>query len=249
MFIYFQGEDLGTFRRNVNNDTVVFIPKGISHRAIFHPDDQKCQSLILEFSYDYITKLIRLLQKEEIGSTLFTKPQIIKCRKNEVWNLVYLINILLENRKNKDSFTNLITENSMSSIILLCLRLTQQKQSELPEQVNPLVAEAINYINKNFTRSDINPLTIATQVDCSYGHLERLFQKFSGTTLSKYIHSKRLSLASDLLRTNATLLEISYRCGYKHYSTFYKNFFNTYQISPNDYKSIMLPEENSQINL
>lgn len=68
-------------------------------------------------------------------------------------------------------------------------------------------------------------------------HLSRCLKKYCGVTPSEYINELRLNYASNLLiRTNTSILEICFACGFQSASYFYKTFKNKYFLSPNEFR-------------
>lgn len=81
------------------------------------------------------------------------------------------------------------------------------------------ILTVLDYINQNLSENlDID--IIADRFHFSRYHLMRLFKQETGYTISRYITSKRLLAARELLQTDLPVTEICYRCGFQNYSTF-----------------------------
>ncbi|WP_420540024.1 helix-turn-helix domain-containing protein [Paenibacillus polymyxa] len=77
-----------------------------------------------------------------------------------------------------------------------------------------LVAQAVTYIREHFSRS-ITLESIAEELECSTGHLSRLFKSKMHTSPIHYLGQIRANRAAELLiQTDATLQEIAERVGY-----------------------------------
>lgn len=67
-------------------------------------------------------------------------------------------------------------------------------------------------------------------------YLARCFKKYLGTSPSEYINEIRINYASNLLlRTNSSMLDICYDCGFQSTSNFYRVFKKKHGISPTEF--------------
>lgn len=78
---------------------------------------------------------------------------------------------------------------------------------------------------------------LAERFHFSRYHLMRLFKQETGCTLSRYITSKRLLYARELLRTDIPLTEICYRCGFQNYSSFFRAYKAEFGEAPRTARS------------
>ena len=80
-------------------------------------------------------------------------------------------------------------------------------------------------IDENFASSGFNIEQLCRDVNISHAHLLRLFKKEYGVTLVKYIISKRLSLAQELLSTTyLSVSSVAFSCGFTDEIHFMKTF-------------------------
>lgn len=78
---------------------------------------------------------------------------------------------------------------------------------------------------------------IAKELNISKAYLQRIYQKFYGTTCMNDVIDSRIQSASELLlSTNKTLDEVSKLCGYNHTEHFVRQFKKKYGISPGKYR-------------
>ena len=81
-------------------------------------------------------------------------------------------------------------------------------------------------------------LSLAKHFKISREHLSRIFCAETGMPLHEYVIRFRLRLAIDLLRhSQLSLKEISLRCGWKDYSSFYRIFFKRFKRSPQAFRN------------
>lgn len=100
---------------------------------------------------------------------------------------------------------------------------------------NTTLDVAIEYINANFSQP-LNLETVAKNSLVSVNELCRLFKKHLGTTVSKYIASKRISEAKKLLKSGASVMQTAEKCGFADYTSFIRAFSRTVGVAPGKYK-------------
>ena len=113
---------------------------------------------------------------------------------------------------------------------------TQNKEFSYHSSVeNKTVNIAINYINQNFS-SHLNLDLVAKKSLVSVNELCRLFKKHLGTTVSKYIMSKRISEAKKMLKNGSSVLQTAEECGFTDYTSFIRAFSRAVGVAPGKYK-------------
>lgn len=94
---------------------------------------------------------------------------------------------------------------------------------------------AIEYINKNFN-TQLNLESVARNSFVSVNELCRLFKANMGTTVSRYITSKRISEAKKLLKSGASVMQTAEKCGFADYTSFIRAFSRAVGVAPGKYK-------------
>lgn len=100
---------------------------------------------------------------------------------------------------------------------------------------NKTVDTAVSFINQNYA-GDINLEIVARKSYVSVKELCRLFKKHLGTTVGKYIMSKRISEAKKLLKSGESVQGTAEKCGFSDYTSFIRAFNRTVGMSPGKYK-------------
>lgn len=109
-------------------------------------------------------------------------------------------------------------------------------QSHQVQMVNNTANLLIQYLNdpKNFNK---NLYDIASEINYSYSHLNRIFKQETGISPSKYLKKQRMIYASKLLtETDMTLEDIAYQVGYSSCPHFIVAFKKEFQTSPYAYR-------------
>lgn len=92
----------------------------------------------------------------------------------------------------------------------------------------------ISYIDQHL----LEPLDleqIADEFHFSTSYICRIFKASTGTTIAKYISSRRISQAKMLLTKGYNVSDAAAKCGFEDYSNFYKAFTKNCGISPKKY--------------
>ena len=101
------------------------------------------------------------------------------------------------------------------------------------------VGTICKYINSDLSQ-DLSLEQLSEKFYLSKTHLNRLFKTNVGTTAGQYIKLKRLYLAKELLQQNIHPTDVSSRCGFHDYTTFYRAFKNLFDCSPKEFAEIHL---------
>lgn len=96
---------------------------------------------------------------------------------------------------------------------------------------DPRILALLEYINHNLTET-LNIDLLAARFHFSRYHLMRLFKQETGSTIARYITSKRLLAAKEMLAAELPVTEICYRCGFQNYSTFSRAYKAQFHESP-----------------
>lgn len=103
------------------------------------------------------------------------------------------------------------------------------------EATHPVVEAVSAYILAHMEEG-ITVDDLAAQVHMSKYHFLRKFKELTGMTVHTYITNKRLISACQALREGCGITEACQRSGFTDYSSFLRNFKNTFGVSPGKYK-------------
>lgn len=146
---------------------------------------------------------------------------------------------LFEKFKNTSDFGDDVLKNLVAIEIVTFANDQFKKQNKLymyqSSAENATLDVAIEYINTNFSRQ-LNLEIVARNSLVSVNELCRLFKKHLGTTVSKYIASKRISEAKKLLKSGASVMQTAEKCGFADYTSFIRAFSRAVGVAPGKYK-------------
>ena len=95
---------------------------------------------------------------------------------------------------------------------------------------------AMDYINKNYGEQ-MTLDNVAKASFLSVNQLCRLFSEHCGTTVAKYITSKRITEAKKMLAAGKSVTEVAMLCGFGDYSGFIRVFKKNVGVTPGKYRS------------
>lgn len=142
------------------------------------------------------------------------------------------LNILIDN-KGYGRFTDAESVAALFSVlsILDFNRNRFEEASFLPEGFTKIV----EYIDNNFASDcSINSLTDLFYI--SRSSLNRLFKQYLGISPSKYVETRRLAAAKEMLKNDESVQNVATKCGFPDYSHFISTFKNRFGITPHKYR-------------
>lgn len=100
------------------------------------------------------------------------------------------------------------------------------------------IQNAIDYIEEHITE-ELDYNEIAKQAVCSPYYFQKIFGIMCGITVGEYIRSRRFALAgSELVKTNAKVIDIALRYGYESPESFTRAFARFHGITPSDARNM-----------
>lgn len=153
-----------------------------------------------------------------------------------------------ESEKLTALFESLRTEYSYGDEMYKKLRATEilleisrffatHRDSVSDEFSHRTIQLAIDYINHNYA-ANLTLETVAKNVFVSPTQLSRLFNRYCGTTVTKYIISKRITEAKKLLAEGKNVTDTAFMCGFNDYANFIRTFKKAVGVPPGKYKAV-----------
>ena len=108
----------------------------------------------------------------------------------------------------------------------------KSKETEL-RSVNPVIREALQYINENITRQ-ITLEELADHLHLTKGHICKLFTNHLNTSPKQFILSQKLLMAKKDLYAGSKVTEVCTKYSFSDYSGFYRHYMHRYGHKPSD---------------
>ncbi len=106
---------------------------------------------------------------------------------------------------------------------------------------NQSLIKALKFINDNYDK-EITLDIISKNIYISQNELCALFKNHLGTTVKKYITSRRITKAKRLLKKGSTVSETAALCGFDDYTSFIRAFKQAVGMPPGQYKKSGIAE-------
>lgn len=110
-----------------------------------------------------------------------------------------------------------------------------------PATLDP-IGRLLEYISANITE-ELNLDILADEIGMSKFHLCKIFKAKTGTTINKYIVTRRIAEAKHLLMQGAPVTDACYRSGFNDLSHFIRTFHNAVGVPPGKYLSVSSTRE------
>lgn len=207
-------------------DTLILSPNEFHH--IIHHSSTKYERVVLHINNSFFTRFDcdefrRMFDSRKIGTkNLIPASFIIE---NKVMDIIERAE-----KYEKDSNNDIV----IRCIILELLHvLNKYHHSSPPSSGNTKITPVIMYINENLS-SSLSIENISEKFFLNKYYLCRIFKKYTGLTINKYITHKRIAMVKDLYQQGKTLTQASIESGFGNYSNFYKMYVKETGRSPRE---------------
>ena len=208
---------------NVSKGDIIITKPNEFHKCLF---DEDCihEHICIWFDATAISPVLEPLLNRELGQ----QNMIVLPDKEKTLFLL----LCLEFEKNKNDTTKQIKN---LSIILQILALVEEyskvensKKFFLPE----LVYKALNFINKNFN-SISSIKQVSDKFSVSQSTLDRNFKKHFNISPKRYMETKRILYARQLLEQGKSVTDACFDSGFNDCSHFIATFKKYFKTTPN----------------
>lgn len=122
--------------------------------------------------------------------------------------------------------------------ILDSCKKTNPKQQEAKRTSNPIIAEMLEYVDKNYKNPDFSLSHLAETFHYSTSYLSRIFKSELGINFMEYLLGRRMEAAKKLLEeTDLSVNDIAAEVGYSNYTSFIKTFKKFFGVTPSDQRT------------
>lgn len=218
--------------------------------------------VINQFESHYISKLDKVVHEriiisidtDFIKSCCTYKTNLDFCFSNRNSNFSHKISLNKDEQSRFIFFTNkilasegygsdIIERASFLELMTLINKLYKQNDTIISDsfiyKYNTQVDSIIQFINNNIA-NEISIDDLSNTFYLSNSYICRIFKAATGTTINKYIISRRISIAKVLLANGENVNTVCEKCGFNDYSNFLKTFKRIVGISPKKYSSFCI---------
>ena len=113
----------------------------------------------------------------------------------------------------------------------------EHAESILLKTNRELILHCLTYIENHYNE-EITLAEITRHSAMSKTCFCSLFSSVTGTSFKNYLNTYRIRKACEMIRSGEKISNVSTRCGYSDFSTFYRNFRKYMSISPAQYQKL-----------
>lgn len=219
---------------DVNDGDLFIINQFEAHKITFDPDKRFCRYVMQvhpEFLYSQSSA------QTDLSHCFYTRGGDVSHKltltKEELDTLVSYIKRLEGEERFGDDIIKNITATQF--LILINSAFVSQIGAE-KSSGSEAIKKAMDYINLNFSQQ-LSLQKIAENSYISVNQLCRLFNKYCGTTVAKYITSRRITEAKKLLSSGKNVTDTAMACGFEDYANFIRVFKKHVGITPGKYSA------------
>jgi len=191
--------------------TLLVIPKEKYHQFNVHGLER-----------DYVRCVFNFFDIPEFSSIIEEKMNTIFISETNDF-----INYIFEKSKNiiNENLPDDIKSELYKSLLLMLLYEIKPEIifKDIPNNLDKLTLQCIDYINKNLM-SSITASEISSFLNVSSSYLSHKFKKDMNISLYKFILEKKIIVANQKIMSGENPTRVALDCGFSDYSGFYKQF-------------------------
>ena len=166
-----------------------------------------------------------------IADRISARREVIRCAQNP---------LIIESFRRLGGYKEECEESVFSDLLhaLLCeilynVQMADKALLSAPQRFSPVVERALEYINQNlFTISEVEE--VASALFLAKNYFSRVFKAAMKISPMRYITSKRLLFAQQLLRGGERPTSVYLKCGFSTYPSFYKRYVEFFGYAPSE---------------
>ena len=110
------------------------------------------------------------------------------------------------------------------------------KDTEIKEEVSPLIRSIYHYIAANMGRAELSLQDVSEYIGLSVTHISTLFRKETHMTVRQYIESCRIEQAKILLAQQKKIADVAKQCGFSQANYFVRVFRQETGQTPGEFR-------------
>lgn len=212
-------------------DVILIKPNTIHYTA--SAEEGEHERIVLNFTQDYIAPQMMQKIDQLCTAACVTIPQSKRKNAEEI------LDKIANEYKTNDRYSPFLESELLSEFLVTLLRTGDAHEQPITSLSNAegAIIKLLDYININLSNS-ITLDNAAKIAGFSKSHFAKLFKDITGFTFNNYLQLQRLQKAQRLLeKTEDSITEISFECGFMssgYFATVFRNYFG---ISPLSYRN------------
>ena len=226
-------------RFTLSEDGILIIPPATPYNLLYASKPQECFCGVIDFELTPKNADIKPQFPYPVGQRPkdlppvevfppFDAPMYLSDAKFARKDVEAIINLFLAKGELYTEFASVL----LKRILLNCIKNDPNKQS----LYSPLVTNVFKYITHYYYQPLSNE-QISKEMGYASGYVNTLFRKETGMSIHEYLIQFRLKRAARMLREeDASICEISNRCGFASPAHFTKMFRRAFGATPKQYR-------------
>lgn len=246
--MHFEIEGSSSYFPNNKKSFPVIIPNG-HHQLFFfpkvdgvlsYPANITRKTLEINLSLSFIHKVFKddWTILEELGDAIQkNKPFLFSSESNVINSEIQLVIQQIVSCKVDDQYKKTYLENKIIELLILQLHdFKLNAKNHIPRLRDEKIVDAKSFIDENIY-TKITIASISKNIGMNIQDLKREFKLKFGTTIFKYVTTKRMEIAFKMLKTtDKSIYEIANIVGYRYSQHFAKAFKKYYGVNPSYYR-------------
>ena len=239
---YFIKDTIFPLREN----SLVIIKKNILHRTRYENDTMHGR-ILLNFDDSYFDEICKNFPFEKISEILVCP--VISLEEDDKFFMEKILLDIEQEYHHEDSFSQARIASLMTELLIFILRKlcysqdTLQKRKKFLSSEDLVIEKAAQYISTHF-KEPISLGFMANFVNLSPQYFSKKFHVSTGFGFKEYLLHLRIQEACKLLsRTQKTVTEIAFECGFNDGNYFGNIFTKIKGISPLQYRKKLLAKK------
>lgn len=214
---------------------LIFFPAEQFHSGKYDLTDTVSERLVIQVDADIWESAA---QRCGLASPAWTKEvTILNADSVSTWDLRGLFERMAQSPYIKKQYQNAILESQLVEFQLLTNQIVEEKHTQAPSSTNALIAQAVAYLQENYTNPDLTVADLATYTYTSREYLSRSFKKYTMESIHGYLTNLRMQHCRRAIAVGTSILDACTESGFSNYSSFLKTFRRLYGMTPADYRN------------
>lgn len=228
----------------VSEGDIIIINSGSVH--LMNSEGTRADGLAIVYSNEFLTKCCPDYKNYIFDVGLC--PDKIE----ELYNVIYQIYLLVENRYYEGKDSNIYDESSydylkVSGLLHIAIyylmtffkKKNKNASGTFGEKHKHRFQQIVDYIDLHY-KEELSLIKVADYCGLTREHFSRSFKKYMGVTFTEYLNSVRLVHAyRELVYTDQSVLDIALDCGFPDIRAFNRCFKEFYHYAPAEYRKTL----------
>jgi len=224
----------------VNDGDLFVINQFEAHKITNDPSAKRYERFVVEINPEFLHSCST--EETDLSRCFYSRTSDTSHRISLSPKQARMLYKLFSRIKNDNCFgADVLNQSALIQILVHVNNMFSENHSQESEDSdassNELILKIMAYINSNYNKDNslLSLEAISKNTFVSHNQLCRIFKEYTGTTVSKYILSRKISEAKKLLARGESVAKTAEACGFSNYANFIRVFKKSVGIPPGKY--------------